>query len=155
MYKVIASMFTGLALSACGGGGSSGSAVGSLAELNAAASQSGSTASKALQNYSSGDSVVAMQGVLKTKNSSGKELYVFALTKDKQTIINTFTDAFTLTTSNYTDFGGSNFYRYNGAGTNADGVYNDCFTPVFNSYINPIRSKPDTEPFTMTTITFP
>ena len=121
MYKVIASMFTGLALSACGGGGSSGSVVGSLAELNAAASQSGSTASKALQNYSSGDSVVAMQGVLKTKNSSGKELYVFALTKDKQTIINTFTGALTLTTSNYTDFGGSDFYSYNGAGTNADG----------------------------------
>ena len=41
------------------------------------------------------------------------------------------------------------------AGTNADGVYNACFTPVFTSYINPIRSKPDTEPFTMTTITFP
>lgn len=121
MYKIIASMFTGLALSACGGGGSSGSEVGSLAELNAAASQSGSTASKALQNYSSGDSVVAMQGVLKTKNSSGKELYVFALTKDKQTIIDTFTGAIALTTSNYNDFGGSSFYSYNGAGTNSDG----------------------------------
>ena len=121
MYKIIASMFTGLALSACGGGGSSGSGVGSLAELNASVSQSGSTATKTIQNYTSGDSIVAMQGILKTRNSSGKELYVFALTKDAQTIKNTFTGAVSLTTSNYNDFGGSDFYFYNGAGTNADG----------------------------------
>ncbi|MDC0929640.1 hypothetical protein OAS03_02465 [Planktomarina temperata] len=121
MYKILTSVFAGLCLSACGGGGSTGAGVGSLAELNAAASQSGSTATKTIQNYGSGDSVVAMQGILKTKNSSGKELYVFALTQDAQTIKNTFTGAVTLTASNYSDFGGTDFYFYNGAGTNADG----------------------------------
>ena len=66
VYKIIASMFAGLALSACGGGGSSGSGVGSLAELNAAVSKSGTNANKVIQNYSSDHAVVALKGQFKT-----------------------------------------------------------------------------------------
>ena len=54
MYKVIASMFTGLALSACGGGSTT-SGAGSLAALNAAAAQSGTNANMVIGDYSSGD----------------------------------------------------------------------------------------------------
>lgn len=120
MYKVIASMFTGLALSACGGGSTT-SGAGSLAALNAAAAQSGTNANMVIGDYSSGDSVVALKGEFKTNNSSGKEFYVFALTKDTQTIIDTFNGAINLTSSNYTDFGGSSYYSYDGVGTNANG----------------------------------
>jgi len=67
MYKVIASMFTGLALSACGGGsttsgaGSPSASNPGLAALNAAVAQSGTNANMVIGDYSSGDSVVALQ----------------------------------------------------------------------------------------------
>ncbi|MDA8785798.1 hypothetical protein N9N40_09630 [Planktomarina temperata] len=121
VYKIIASMFAGLALSACGGGGSSGSGVGSLAELNAAVSKSGTNANKVIQNYSSDHAVVALKGQFKTNNSSGEDFYVFALTQNAQTIIDTFNGAINYSSSNYTDFNGSSYYGYNATGSNANG----------------------------------
>lgn len=112
---------TTVALTACGGGGGTDLGVGSLAELSKTYTDTGVNSNKTLQEYSSGISVMALKGQFKTNNSSGKDFYVFALTQDQQTIKDTFNGAINFSSSNYSDFNGTNYYFYNGAGTNANG----------------------------------
>ena len=121
MLKYCAAISVTFALTACGGGGGTDLGVGSLAELSKSYTDSGVNSNKVLQEYSSGDSVMALKGQFKTNNSSGKDFYVFALTKDQQTIIDTFNGAINYTTSNYSDFNGTDYYYYNGSGSNANG----------------------------------
>lgn len=116
MRRFIALILTGVTLSACGG-----SDDGSLAELSKAAAQSGTNSNIIIQNYNSGDAVIALKGQFRTRNSSGKDFYVFALTKDSQTVIDTFNGALNFNSSNYTDFDGSSYYGYEAAGINANG----------------------------------
>lgn len=117
-WLVSASVF---ALSACGGGGSSDYGTGTLAELSSSYAKQGKNTHQVLREYTSGDSIMAFKGNFKTSNSSGKTFYVFSITKDQQTIIDTFDGAINFTTSNYNDFDGTSYYYYEGAGTNANG----------------------------------
>lgn len=121
MLRFCLMLFTTITLTACGGGGGTDLGVGSLAELSKTYTDSGVNSNKTLQEYSSGISVMALKGQFKTNNSSGKDFYVFALTQDQQTIKDTFNGAINFSTSNYSDFNGTNYYFYNGAGMNANG----------------------------------
>ena len=104
-----------IALSACGGGGSS------LSDLDRKFDTTGANTSKIVKEYSSGDSIMASKGIFKLGNSSGETFYIFALTKDTKTLEDTFNGVISLQTSNYTDFGGTDYYSYDGSGINANG----------------------------------
>lgn len=103
------------ALSACGGGGTS------LSDLDRKFDTTGANTSTIVKEYSSGDSIMASKGVFKMQNTSGETFYIFALTKDTQTLEDTFNGVISLEASDYTDFNGTDYYYYKGSGVNANG----------------------------------
>lgn len=107
-------------LSACGGGGTI-HGEGTLAELSKSYEESGSNAHEVLKEYSSGNSIMVLKGKFKTSNSSNEDFYVFALTDDQQTTIDTFEGVVNFEVSDYTDFNGTEYYAYDTTGTNAKG----------------------------------
>lgn len=121
MLKHCVAIAAALALTACGGGGGGDHGTGTLAELSKSYSETGQNSHKVMRSYTSGDAIMAFKGVFKTANTSGKDFYVFTITKDQQTSIDTFNGAINLTSSNYTDFGGTDYYSYDAQGVNANG----------------------------------
>lgn len=117
-------LLSGFMLSGCGGGGN-------LASLNETFDETGANSSSTLKEYDSGDTVVALKGIFNTANTSGKVNYIFAVTKDGQTIIDTFQGAVLLESSNYTDFDGTDYYSYDGSGSNSKGQEIDTTTIGF------------------------